>query len=73
MNDDDHQPSEMIMTAKAKLTYTQTAIIKAAAARADGGLEIIWRDQGWQELAGELMPGTIAAELQAWERKEVEA
>jgi site-specific DNA recombinase len=30
---------------------------------ADGGLEIIWRDQGWQELAGELMPGTIGAEL----------
>jgi len=23
---------------------------------ADGGLEIIWRDQGWQELAGELAP-----------------
>ena len=33
---------------------------------ADGGLEIIWRDQGWQELAGELMPGTIGAELQEW-------
>lgn len=29
----------------------------------DGGLEIIWRDQGWQELAGELVPGTIGAEL----------
>ena len=29
---------------------------------ADGGLEIIWRDQGWQELARELMPGTIGAE-----------
>jgi site-specific DNA recombinase len=35
---------------------------------ADGGLEIIWRDQGWQELAGELMPGTIGAELQEWEQ-----
>lgn len=34
---------------------------------ADGGLEIIWRDQGWQELAGELMPGTIGAELQEME------
>jgi site-specific DNA recombinase len=22
---------------------------------ADGGLEIIWRDQGWQELTGELI------------------
>ena len=30
---------------------------------ADGGLEIIWRDQGWQELAGELLPGTIGAEI----------
>lgn len=37
---------------------------------ADGGLEIIWRDQGWQELAGELMPGTIGAELQEWEQWE---
>jgi hypothetical protein len=35
---------------------------------ADGGLEIIWRDQGWQELVGELMPGTIGAELQEWEQ-----
>jgi hypothetical protein len=35
---------------------------------ADGGLEIIWRDQGWQELAGELLPGTIGAELQEWGR-----
>ena len=40
---------------------------------ADGGLEIIWRDQGWQDLAGELMPGTIGAELQEWEQQEVEA
>ena len=40
---------------------------------ADGGLEIIWRDQGWQELAGELLPGTIGAELQEWEQQEVEA
>lgn len=31
---------------------------------ADGSLEIVWRDQGWQELAGELMPGTIGAELE---------
>ena len=34
---------------------------------ADGGLEIVWRDQGWQELAAELMPGTIGAELQELE------
>ena len=34
---------------------------------ADGGLEIIWRDQGWQALAGELLPGTIGAELQEME------
>ena len=40
---------------------------------ADGGLEIIWRDQGWQELAGELLPGTIGAELQEREQQEVEA
>lgn len=40
---------------------------------ADGGLEITWRDQGWQELAGELIPGTIGAELQEWEQQEVEA
>ena len=35
-----------------------------------GGLEIIWRDQGWQELAGELAPGTIGAELQEWGQQE---
>ncbi len=40
---------------------------------ADGGLEIIWRDQGCQELAGALMPGTIGAELQEWEQQKVEA
>lgn len=37
---------------------------------ADGGLEIVWRDQGWQELAGGLMPGTIGAELQELEETE---
>ncbi|MGC5832320.1 recombinase family protein [Ralstonia pseudosolanacearum] len=34
---------------------------------ADGGLEIVWRDAGWAQLAGELLPGTIGAELQEWE------
>jgi DNA invertase Pin-like site-specific DNA recombinase len=34
---------------------------------ADGGLEIVWRDQGWQALAGELVPGTLGAELQELE------
>ncbi|WP_240127136.1 recombinase family protein [Thermomonas alba] len=34
---------------------------------ADDGLEIVWRDQGWRELAVELMPGTIGAELQEME------
>jgi len=29
----------------------------------DTGMEIIWRDSGWQELACELIPGTIGAEL----------
>lgn len=40
---------------------------------ADDGLEIIWGDQGWQELAGELLPGTIGAELQECEQQEVAA
>jgi hypothetical protein len=31
---------------------------------ADGGLEILWRDHGWQELTRDLLPGTIGAELQ---------
>lgn len=31
------------------------------------GLEIIWRDLGWQELAADLLPGTIGAELQELE------
>ncbi|MGA4290067.1 recombinase family protein [Ralstonia nicotianae] len=34
---------------------------------ADAGLEIVWRDAGWAELTGELMPGSIGAELQEWE------
>lgn len=29
----------------------------------DTGMEIIWRDSGWQELIRELIPGTIGAEL----------
>lgn len=37
---------------------------------ADGGLEIVWRDQGWQDLAAELLPGTIGAELQELEQTE---
>ena len=31
-----------------------------------GTLEIGWSDQGWQELAGELTPGTIGSELRKW-------
>ena len=34
---------------------------------ADSGLEIIWCAHGWQDLAGELLPGTIGAELQEME------
>jgi DNA invertase Pin-like site-specific DNA recombinase len=34
---------------------------------ADGGLEIIWRDLGWQALSAELRPGSIGAELQELE------
>jgi hypothetical protein len=36
------------------------------AVSADGGLEFILRNQSWQELAGELLPGTIGSELQEW-------
>jgi site-specific DNA recombinase len=34
---------------------------------ADGGLEIIWRDLGWQTLSAEVRPGSIGAELQKLE------
>ena len=43
------------------------ASVEAQWALGDGGLEIVWRDQGWQALAGELLPGTIGAELQELE------
>ena len=33
----------------------------------DTGLEIVWRDCGWQELAADLLPGGIGAELQELE------
>jgi len=33
----------------------------------DAGLEIVWRDLGWQDLAMDLLPGTIGAELQELE------
>lgn len=33
----------------------------------DDGLEIVWRDLGWQELAMDLLPDTIGAELQELE------
>jgi hypothetical protein len=39
MNDDAHQPPEIDMTAQAKLTDTQTAVLKAAAGHTDGNLE----------------------------------
>lgn len=35
---------------------------------ADGELEIIWRDLGWDQLASEFLPGTIGAELQELEQ-----
>lgn len=31
------------------------------------GMEIVWRDIGWHELAAELLPGSIGAELQEME------
>jgi hypothetical protein len=36
----------------------------------DNGLEIVWRDLGWRELAAELAPGTIGAELQELEMED---
>ncbi|GHT93276.1 hypothetical protein FACS1894116_04940 [Betaproteobacteria bacterium] len=36
----------------------------------DDGLEIVWRDLGWQELAASLLSGTIGAELQELEAEE---
>ena len=36
---------------------------------ADGELEIIWRDAGWEQLACELLPGSIGAELQELEQE----
>lgn len=39
MSDDAHQLLEFAMTAQPKLTDTQTAILKAAAGRADGNIE----------------------------------
>lgn len=35
---------------------------------ADSELEIIWRDAGWEQLACELLPGSIGAELQELEQ-----
>jgi hypothetical protein len=39
VSDDAHQPLEITMPAQAKLTDTQTAVLKAAAGRADGNIE----------------------------------
>jgi hypothetical protein len=39
MSDAAHQPLEIAMTAQAKLTDSQTAILKAAAGRPDGNIE----------------------------------
>lgn len=36
---------------------------------ADGELEIIWRDPGWEQLACELLSGTIGAEFQELEQE----
>ncbi len=34
----------------------------------DDGIEITWRDAGWSELVGEMLPGTIGAELAEFEQ-----
>ena len=39
----------------------------------DEGIEITWRDTGWQALAGEMRPGTIGGELLEMEQQEVVA
>lgn len=39
VSDDAHQPLEIVMTTQAKLTETQTTILKTAAGRADGNIE----------------------------------
>ena len=36
----------------------------------DEGIEITWRDTGWQALAGEMRPGTIGAELLELEQQQ---
>lgn len=36
----------------------------------DDGLEIVWRDIGWQDLAADLLPGSIGAELQELETED---
>ncbi len=33
----------------------------------EGGVDIQWRESGWQQLAGELTAGTIGGELREWE------
>jgi hypothetical protein len=37
---------------------------------AENGLEFQWRDIGWREPAGDLLPGTIGAELQDLETED---
>ena len=31
------------------------------------GVDIVWRESGWRELAGELSPGSIGGEMQEME------
>src|SRR5690606_17938775 len=37
----------------------------------ESAVSIVWREAGWAELAGELMPGTIGAELRELETEGV--
>jgi hypothetical protein len=59
--------AEGVLTKGGKRFAEQCRLAKLLIERvvvANGGMEIIWRDHGWQQLTCDLLPGTIGAELQ---------
>ncbi|CAH0445457.1 hypothetical protein LMG9673_04638 [Ralstonia pseudosolanacearum] len=65
-----HKPMTWVFSRRELFPVEQCRLAQLLIERvviADGGLEIVWRDAGWAQLAGELLPGTIGAELQEWE------
>jgi hypothetical protein len=59
--------AEGVLTKGGKRFAKQCRLAKLLIERvvvANGGMEIIWRDHGWQQLTCDLLPGTIGAELQ---------